>query len=83
MKIQESIVELYGLVREMKADLAKQTVLLERMDADRKEMETSIRKLELEDAKRKGIMTVVAAIGGAVGYLASWFVKHMTGGTGG
>ena len=74
--------ELYGLVRTLTAEVATLTALLKRMDEDRSSMEGRLRELEIESAKRKGIMTVVAAIGGVVGSLAVWLIKHLTGGAG-
>lgn len=43
------------------------------------DVESRVHELELENAKRKGIMTVVAAIGGVVGSVAVWLIKHFTG----
>jgi len=72
--------EVFRLVRDMKAEVAAQTAILERMEADHKDNEKRIRDLELENAKRKGIMAVIAAIGGIVGSLAVWIIKPFFGG---
>ena len=72
--------ELFGLVRELKAEIAAQTAILERVEKDLDDKEKRIRELELEGAKRKGIMTVVGVIGGAVGTIAVWIIKHLFGG---
>jgi len=72
--------ELFGLVRDLKAEIAAQTAILQRMEAEMRDKETRIRDLELENAKRKGIMAVIAAIGGIVGSIAVWIVKHLWGG---
>ena len=77
---ETAISELFGLVRDMKAEIAAQTAILERMEADLKDKEKRIRELELENAKRKGIMAVIAAIGGIVGSIAVWIIKHFFGG---
>ena len=76
----EAAKELYRIVRDLKAEVASQTAILKRMEADAKENEKRIRDLELESARRKGIMAVVAAIGGIVGSIAVWIVKHLWGG---
>jgi len=76
----EAAKELYGLVRDIKAEMAAQTAILKRMEAELKDKEKRIRELELESAKRKGIMAVVAAIGGVVGSIAIWIIKHICGG---
>lgn len=72
--------ELYGLVRELKAQIAAQTAILERVEKDLHEKDGQIRELQLESARRKGIMAVIAAIGGIVGSIAVWIVKHLCGG---
>ncbi len=72
--------ELFGLVRELKAEIAAQTAILQRMEKELEDKEKRIRELELESAKRKGIMAVVAAIGGVVGSIAVWIIKHIWGG---
>ena len=77
---ENSANELFGLVRELKAEIAAQTAILKRMDEELKDKEKRIRELELESAKRKGIMAVVAAIGGVVGSIAIWIIKHICGG---
>lgn len=76
----EATSELFGLVRELKAEIAAQTAILKRMEEELKDKEERIRELELESAKRKGIMAVVAAIGGIIGSVAVWIIKHMFGG---
>ena len=76
----ESTNELFGLVRELKAEIAAQTAILQRMEKELEDKEKRIRELELESAKRKGIMAVVAAIGGVVGSIAVWIIKHIWGG---
>ena len=76
----ESTSELFGLVRELKAEIAAQTAILQRMEKELEDKEKRIRELELESAKRKGIMAVVAAIGGVVGSIAVWIIKHIWGG---
>lgn len=75
----ESTNELFGLVRELKAEIAAQTAILQRMEKELEDKEKRIRELELESAKRKGIMAVVAAIGGVVGSIAVWIIKHIWG----
>ena len=77
---ETAISELFGLVRDMKAEITAQTAILERMEADLKDKENRIRELELENARRKGIMAVVGAIGGVVGTVAVWIIKHIFGG---
>ena len=72
--------ELYGLVRELKAQIAAQTAILERVEKDLHKKDEQIRELQLESARRKGIMAVIAAIGGIVGSIAVWIVKHLMGG---
>ena len=77
---ETAISELFGLVRDMKAEITAQTAILERMESDLKDKENRIRELELENARRKGIMAVVGAIGGVVGTVAVWIIKHIFGG---
>ena len=76
----EAAKELFWLVRERKAEIAAQTAILQRMEEEMKDKEKRIRELELENAKRKGIMAVIAAIGGIVGSIAVWIIKHFFGG---
>lgn len=75
-----AIAELFGLIRELKADVAAQTAIMQRMEKALDEKDERIRALELENAKRKGIITVVAAIGGVVGTAAAWIMKYLIGG---
>lgn len=77
---ENAVAELFGLIRELKAEVAAQTAILQRMEKELDENDERIRALELENAKRKGIITVVAAIGGVVGTAAAWIVKHLVGG---
>ena len=77
---ETAISELFGLVRDMKAEITAQTAILKRMEDELKDKENRIRELELENAKRKGIMAVIAAIGGIVGSIAVWIIKHFFGG---
>lgn len=77
---ENAITELFGLIRDLKADVAAQTAILERVEVELKDKDARIRSLELENAKRKGIMTVVAAIGGVVGTIVAWIFKHLIGG---
>lgn len=77
---ENSTAEMFGLIRELKAEIATQTAILERVEKDLTDKEKRIRELELENAKRKGIMAVVAAIGGVVGSIAVWTIKHIWGG---
>lgn len=72
--------QLFDLVRELTAKVAALTAIIERAEKAEEEGDKRIRDLELENAKRKGIMTVVAAIGGIVGSIAVWIVKHLWGG---
>ena len=74
-----AISELFGLIRELKAEVAAQTAILQKMEKELADKEERIRDLELENAKRKGIMTVVAAIGGIVGTIVAWLFKHLGG----
>ena len=76
----ETARQLFDLVRDLSAKIAAQTAILERMEKDAAAQSERIRELELESAKRKGIMAVVAAIGGVVGSIAVWIVKHIWGG---
>lgn len=73
--------ELFQLVREMSEKIAAQTAILERMEKEAASQNERIRELELESAKRKGIIAVVAAIGGVVGTAAVWIIKHIFGGS--
>jgi len=77
---EDSTNELFRLVRELGAEIAAQTAILQRMEKELEDKEKRIRELELESAKRKGIMAVVAAIGGVVGSIAVWIIKHIWGG---
>ena len=72
--------ELYSLVRELQAQIAAQTAILQRVEKDLDEKDGQIRELQLESARRKGIMAVIAAIGGVVGSIAVWIIKHIWGG---
>ena len=72
--------EMFGLVRELKAEITAQTAILQRVEKELEDKEKRIRELELESAKHKGIMAVVAAIGGIVGSVAVWIIKHIWGG---
>lgn len=83
--------QLFDLVRDLTAKVAALTAILERVEEDRKEdlkrVEESrkedlkrIHDLEMESARRKGIMAVVGAIGGVVGTVAVWIIKHIFGG---
>ena len=78
---EDSANELFRLVRELGAEIAAQTAILQRMEKELEDKEKRIRELELESAKRKGIMAVVAAIGGIVGSIAVWIIKHFWGGS--
>ena len=78
---EDSVNELFRLVRELGAEIAAQTAILQRMEKELEDKEKRIRELELESAKRKGIMAVVAAIGGIVGSIAVWIIKHFWGGS--
>ena len=77
---EETANELFRLVRELGAEIAAQTAILQRMEKELEDKEKRIRELELENAKRKGIMAVVGAIGGIVGTVAVWIIKHLFGG---
>ena len=72
--------EMFGLVRELKAEITAQTAILQRVEKELEDKEKRIRELELESAKHTGIMAVVAAIGGIVGSVAVWIIKHIWGG---
>ena len=73
--------QLYDLIRDLSSKVAALTAILERVEGDRKEDRERIHDLELESAKRKGIMAVVGAIGGVVGTVAVWIIKHFWGGS--
>lgn len=77
---EDSTNQLFDLVRDLTAKVAALTAIIERAEKAEEERDKRIRDLELENAKRKGIMTVVAAIGGIVGSIAVWIVKHLWGG---
>jgi len=77
---ENAITELFGLIRDLKADVAAQTAILERVEVELKDKDERIRNLELENARRKGVMTVVAAIGGIVGTIVAWLFRHLIGG---
>ena len=77
---EDSTNQLFDLVRDLTAKVATLTAIIERAEKAEEERDKRIRDLELENAKRKGIMTVVAAIGGIVGSIAVWIVKHLWGG---
>lgn len=72
--------QLFDLVRDLTAKVAALTAILERVEGDRKEDRERIHELEMESARRKGIMAVVGAIGGIVGTVAVWIIKHFFGG---
>ena len=72
--------QLFDLVRELTAKVAALTAILERVEEDRKEDRGRIHDLEMESARRKGIMAVIGAIGGVVGTVAVWIIKHLFGG---
>ena len=77
---EEATNQLFNLVRGLEAAIAAQTAILQRMEKELEDKEKRIRELELESAKRKGIMAVVAAIGGIVGSIAGWILKYLFGG---
>ena len=72
--------QLYDLIRDLSSKVAALTAILERVEEDRKEDRGRIHDLEMESARRKGIMAVVGAIGGVVGTVAVWIIKHLFGG---
>lgn len=72
--------ELYGLVRELQAQIAAQTAILERVEKDLAAKDGQIRELQLESARRKGIMAVIGILGSIFGTCAVWIVKHFWGG---
>ena len=72
--------QLFDLVRELTAKVAALTAILERVEEDRKEDRGRIHDLEMESARRKGIMAVIGAIGGVVGTVAVWIITHLFGG---
>ena len=78
---EEATSELFGLVRDLKAEISAQTAILQRMEKDLEDKEKRIRELELESARHKGVVAVVAAIGGVVGSIAIWIIKHIWGGS--
>lgn len=77
---EDSTNQLFDLVRDLTAKVAALTAIIERAEKAEEERDKRIRDLELENAKRKGIMAVIAAIGGIVGSIAVWIVKHLWGG---
>ena len=72
--------QLYDLIRDLSSKVAALTAILERVEEDRKEDRGRIHDLEMESARRKGIMAVIGAIGGIVGTVAVWIIKHLFGG---
>lgn len=72
--------EIFERLRNIETTVARmdeRTATMAERDGDH---EKRIKELELESARRKGIMAVVAAIGGVVGSVAVWIVKHLWGG---
>lgn len=72
--------ELYGLVRELQAQIAAQTAILQRVEKDLDDKDEQIRELQLESARRKGIMAVIGILGSIFGTCAVWIIKHLCGG---
>lgn len=72
--------EIFERLRSIETTLARmdeRTATMVTRDGDH---EKRIKELELESAKHKGIMAVVGVIGGAVGTVAVWIIKHLFGG---
>jgi len=72
--------EIFDRLRRIEEMLARMDERDKSRQDDTDDHEDRIRALELESAKRKGIMTVIATIGGVVGSVAVWIVKHFAGG---
>ena len=77
---ENAISELYGLVRELKAEIAKQTAILERVDKELDDKEERIRELERESNKRKGVMAALSLFSSIVGGALVWLFKCFFGG---
>ena len=75
----EAAKELFGLVREVKAELAELRATLTRMEQDRKDHEERLRKLEEKEAKRSGVLAAASIIGGLIVSGLAWLVKMLTG----
>ena len=71
--------ELFGLVRELKAALAAQTAIMERVEKDLADKEKRIKDLELKDARRGGIMATIAIVASALGSALAWVFKAVGG----
>ena len=71
----EAAKELYGLVRDIKAEMAAQTVILQRMEKELADKEKRIKDLELKDARRGGIMATIAIVASALGSAFCWIIK--------
>jgi len=76
----EAAKELYGLVRDIKAEMAAQTVILQRMEQEMADKEKRIKDLELKDARRGGIMATIAIVASALGSAFCWIIKSLFGG---
>lgn len=76
----EAAKELYGLVRDIKAQMAAQTAIMERMEAELADKEKRLKDLELKDARRGGIMATIAIVASAVGSALVWMIKAVFGG---
>jgi len=72
--------ELFGLVRELKAALAAQTAIMERVEKDLADKEKRLKDLELKDARRGGIMATIAIVASALGSAFCWVIKAVFGG---
>ncbi|MBR4654123.1 MAG: hypothetical protein IKO72_12265 [Kiritimatiellae bacterium] len=75
----EAAKELYGLVRDIKAEMAAQTVILQRMEKELADKEKRIKDLELKDARRGGIMATIAIVASALGSAFCWIIKSLFG----
>ena len=76
----EAAKELYGLVRDIKAEMAAQTAILKRMEAELADKEKRLKDLELKDARRGGIMATIAIVASALGSAFGWIIKAVFGG---
>lgn len=76
--------EIFGRLNGIDTTLARIDERTDRMDREwhdaRADHEVRIRTLEQENAKRKGVLAVVSAIGGSVGAGFMWLLKLLYGG---
>ena len=77
---EEAAKELYSIVRQMQADLAAQTAILSRMEAEQKEMRKKILELEIDKARRNGFIAAAGMLGSAATTLVWWLIRRFAGG---